>query len=92
MTHQLEDNLTERARFNVITDDKARAAWRRAVEALTNSLPTWAERKPQGQRPTFDVAAALAMYRAGGVTLKQVADRFGVTAQAIGHHVRKAAP
>lgn len=89
MTHPLELNAAERERFLRMTD-KARAVWRRAIEACTNGLPSWAERGQQGLRPTFDVHVAVAMYRAGGVTLKQVADRFGVTPQAIGHHVRKA--
>lgn len=90
MTHPLESNLVERARFHTITSTSERSAWRRAVEALTGSLPSWAQRKPKGQKPTFDVGAAVAMYLAGGVTLRQVGKRFGVVPEAIGHHVRKA--
>ncbi|CAN7509217.1 hypothetical protein LJR290_003447 [Variovorax sp. LjRoot290] len=90
MPHPLESNIVERARFNAITSTSERSAWRRAVEALTGSLPSWAERKPKGQKPSFDVAAAVAMYRAGGVTLREVGERYGVVPEAIGHHVRKA--
>jgi hypothetical protein len=90
MTHPLENNLLERARFNATTSTSERAAWRRAVELLSGSLPTWAERKRNGLRPSFPAAEAVALYRAGGVTLKQVARHYGVTPQAIGHHVRKA--
>lgn len=89
--HVLEENLTERARWNVLTDKTARAAWRRAVELTTGGLPSWAQRKLKGIRPTFDVAGAVALYNAGGVTLREVADRYGVVPQAIGYHVRKAA-
>jgi hypothetical protein len=91
MTHPLESNLMERARFNTITNSSERSAWRRAVEALTGSLPSWAQRKRKGQKPTFNVAEAVAMYQAGGVTLRQVGERYGVVPEAIGHHVRKAA-
>ena len=90
MTHPFELNLLQRARFNTITSTSERSAWRRAVEALTGSLPTWAERKPKGQKPTFDVVAAVAMYNAGGVTLKEVGERFGIGAHGIGYHVLKA--
>jgi hypothetical protein len=90
MTHPLESNIVERARFHATTSTSERSAWRRTVEALTGSLPSWAERKPKGQKPTFDVAAAVAMYRNGGITLRQVGERFGVVPEAIGHHVRKA--
>lgn len=90
MTHPLEDNLIERARWNTLTDTTTRAAWRRVTEAMTGSLPSWAERKKNGVQATFDVAEAVALYNAGGVTLQQVADRYGVVPQAIGYHVRKA--
>lgn len=90
MTHPLESNLVERARFHTITSTSERSAWRRAVEALTGSLPSWAQRKPKGQKPSFDVAEAIALYRAGGVTLRQLGERYGVVPEAIGHHVRKA--
>ena len=89
MTHILEENLIERARWNALTATTARAAWRRAVEATTGALPSWAQRRRKGLRPSFDAAAAVARYRSGGVTLKQVAQEYGVTPQAIGHHVRK---
>ena len=89
MTHPLEHNLIERARWNALTDTTTRAAWRRVAEALTGSLPSWAERKKNGVKPTFDVAEAVALYSAGGVTMQEVADRYGVVPQAIGYHVRK---
>ena len=90
MTHPLESNLIERARFNAYVSSNERAAWRRAIELLSGSLPSWAERKRSGLRPSFPAAEAVALYRAGGLTLKQVAQQYGVTPQAIGHHVRKA--
>ena len=90
MTNPLENNDAERARFLALSGTSERAAWRRAVEATTGNLPTWAERKRNGLRPSFDAAAAVARYRAGGVTLKEVAAQYGVTPQAIGHHARKA--
>lgn len=90
MTHPLENNIIERARFNATTSTGERAAWRRGVEAVSGGLPTWAARRRSGLRPTFDAAAAVTSYRAGGITLKALAARYGVTAQAIGHHVRKA--
>ena len=90
MTHPLENNLLERARFNATTSTSERAAWRRAVELLSGGLPTWAERKRKGLRASFDVAEAVARYRAGDITMKQIAQQYGVTPQAVGHHVRKA--
>lgn len=89
--HPLETNTAERARFERMYDKAARAAWRRAIEVATAGLPTWAQRRAPGPSAGFDVTAAVAFYRAGGVTLKQVADRFGVSAHVIGHHVRRAA-
>ena len=90
MTHPLESNLIERARWNMLTDTTTRAAWRRVTEALTGGLPSWAERRKNGAKVSFDANAAVAMYNAGGVTLQAVADHFGVVPQAVGYHVRKA--
>ncbi len=90
MTHPLETNLIERARWHTLTDTSTRAAWRRVTEALTGGLPSWAERKKNGAKVSFDTAAAVAMYNAGGVTLRAVAAQFGVVPQALGYHVRKA--
>jgi hypothetical protein len=58
MTHQLEDNLIERARFNAYASTNERAAWRRAIEVATGSLPTWAERKRPGRKPNTGAASA----------------------------------
>ncbi len=51
--HPLEHNTAERAYFNQTTGDyrSCRAAYRRAVEALTGSLPTWAQRAKRGRKP-----------------------------------------
>ena len=89
MNHILEENLIERARWNTLTATTARASWRRAVEATTGGLPTWAARQRGGVPTTFDVAAAVALYRAGGLSLRAVGERFGVTAQAVRSHVLK---
>jgi hypothetical protein len=51
--HPLEHNAAERAYFSQTAGDyrTCRAAYRRAVEALTGSLPTWAERAKRGPKP-----------------------------------------
>jgi hypothetical protein len=51
MTHPLEENLLERAKFNTYVSSNERAAWRRAVEATTGSLPSWAARRRPGRKP-----------------------------------------
>jgi hypothetical protein len=90
MTNPFEDNLIERARWNTLSDSTTRAAWRRVTEAMTGSLPTWAQRSTSGRKCSFDVAEAVALYRLGASTLQAVADNYGVTPQTIGYHVRKA--
>ncbi|MDO3506047.1 hypothetical protein [Ralstonia pseudosolanacearum] len=50
--HPLEHNQAERDYFTnsvVHCGTSAAAAYRRAVEALTGGLPTWAQRKPAGR-------------------------------------------
>ncbi|KAI3590240.1 hypothetical protein D9X30_4848 [Cupriavidus sp. U2] len=54
LVHPLENNATERAYFTDTlprTSTSAVAAYRRAVEALTGSLPTWAQRQRTGRKP-----------------------------------------
>ena len=89
MNHLLETNPAERDYFQRCGTSE-RAAYRRAVQACTGALPEWGQRLRGGVPATFDVAAAVALYRAGGLSLRAVGERFGVTAQAIRHHVTKA--
>ncbi|TAM34135.1 MAG: hypothetical protein EPN61_17550 [Burkholderiaceae bacterium] len=92
MEHPLETNETERDYFlRASISSSERGAYRRALEATTGSLPSWAQRHPGGCPQTFDAAAAVALYRAGGLSLEYVGKRYGVSAQAIRYHVRKAA-
>jgi hypothetical protein len=54
MQHPLEHNSSEQAYFaGTLTrsGDGAHAAYRRAVEVLTGSLPTWASRAKPGRKP-----------------------------------------
>jgi len=51
-THPLEVDTRERAFFEGTVSSNARATYRRAVLRLTGSLPTWAERKRAGRKPT----------------------------------------
>lgn len=88
MNHVLETNPAERDYFQRCGTSE-RAAYRRAVQACTGGLPVWGQRLRGGVPATFDVAAAVALYRTGELSLKAVGDRFGVTAQAIRHHVVK---
>lgn len=90
MNHVLDSNAAERGYFQRCGSSE-RAAYRRAAQACTGALPAWAQRQRGGVPATFDVAAAVAMYRAGGLSFKAVGERFGVTAQAVRRHVTKAA-
>lgn len=88
--HILENNNAERERFERTHDKTARAAWRRAMETATDGLPSWAARKPSRNPVTFDAAAAVALYRAGGTSLRKVADLYGVAPMTLHYHVKKA--
>ena len=88
--HQLDSNAAESGYFQRCGSSE-RAAYRRAVQACTGTLPVWATRRRGGVSATFDVPAAVALYQAGGLSLKAVGERFGVTAKAIHRHVVKAA-
>jgi hypothetical protein len=53
-THPLEFNEAERLYFNNTLQHTSRiapSAYRRAVEALTGGLPTWAVRAKRGRKP-----------------------------------------
>ena len=63
--HPLEHNAAERTYFTESlsrTSTMAPAAYRRAVEALTGSLPTWAQRQPVGRKPAAKMAASRHVY------------------------------
>jgi hypothetical protein len=49
-THPLEHRSDEHAFFVANTSPSAVAAYRRAVEACTGHLPTWAERARPGRK------------------------------------------
>ncbi|VVD91521.1 hypothetical protein PHO31112_01646 [Pandoraea horticolens] len=51
--HPLEENAKEAAYAHGLrrTSPTALAAYRRAVEVLTGSLPTWASRAKPGRKP-----------------------------------------
>lgn len=87
MHHPLENNAAECAWFISYKHPNGRAGYRRAVELLTGSLPTWAARKPSGEASKIDTAQALHML-ACGMTQKQVAGLFGVTADAVSKMVQ----
>ncbi|TAN11894.1 MAG: hypothetical protein EPN34_06125 [Burkholderiaceae bacterium] len=88
--HSLESNTAERDRFLALRNGNGRAAWRRAIEALTGGLPTWAKRKPWANTIKFDAAAAVALYRAGGTSLRKVSELYGVAPMTLHYHLKKA--
>lgn len=66
--HQLEHNAAERDYFAGIGSN-GQAAYRRAAEACTGAVPTWAKRKPGGRPKKPRLAMA-------GVPLRLSADTF----------------
>lgn len=66
--HQLEHNTAEREFFSR-ADAGGKAGYRRAAEACTGHLPTWAKRKPGGRPKKPRLAMA-------GVPLRLSADTF----------------
>ncbi|WP_038754424.1 hypothetical protein [Burkholderia sp. ABCPW 111] len=56
--HPLEHNIAE-AEYLARQSSNGAAAYRRAVEATTGSLPTWATRQRAGRKKQFDEDAAL---------------------------------
>lgn len=56
--HPLEHNTTE-AQYLARQSSNGAAAYRRAIEATTGHLPTWATRQRAGRKKRFDADAAL---------------------------------
>jgi hypothetical protein len=56
--HPLEHNAAEAA-YLARQSSNGAAAYRRAVEACTGHLPTWAKRSRAGRKKRFDEDAAL---------------------------------
>lgn len=79
-------------RWNGNLDSDFRRAVHEAIHLLSPRVPQkrWPKKGEPKNRATFDHAAAVAMYAAGGVTLQDVADRYGVTRERIRQILRKA--
>jgi hypothetical protein len=78
--HPLEDNAAERQWFEAACISYC-AAYRRAVQAITGSLPTWAARNPAGRPPSIDTKhhAEIRELLALGVPATKLAAQFSTS-------------